>query len=485
MYIYIFVWLGKNKFLYYKILPCTKKIHANINMSSSLLDLYALGKTLRNSNCTNKVEQFEQAKQNILGSCLSANNISKLLFSQQELMQQQEAEIFSDMVLNWSKFDASLAVPDMALFIKHSSLQIHAQFDIAKATSIFESLWKQANQPQVVQKLFQCYCSDNKDVTLHYVLFTILATHVEHLLSSTFLTMAQGKKELPKIITETIETEELKMVFSEVQLLVVKSFMGPPIGLNLRNILWHGFLAPQEFHSCYLTFLFVLYASLCHVIVNSTVVQQVTWVSKPFLPVELADDKFNFGLGLSALPKALYNDVEQYELFEQQVTQACKSSYFVLPGREQLLVLAMRAMYKENDWHKACCILFPLVEHSLRRVFVACNPLVNPKMLQAEEKELFSTLDVLLAHEIKLSETNIIPNNIGVELGESFVQACLDLMMYFDGPRFRDKLAHCETPNDMIKPFIVERLLSSYIAMVLELNIVDTSGMCAWHFVHI
>jgi hypothetical protein len=28
---------------------------------------------------------------------------------------------------------------------------------------------------------------------------------------------------------------------------LVRGFAGPPPGLNLRNLLWHGFMSPREF----------------------------------------------------------------------------------------------------------------------------------------------------------------------------------------------------------------------------------------------
>ena len=39
-------------------------------------------------------------------------------------------------------------------------------------------------------------------------------------------------------------------------------FAGPPLGLNLRNLVWHGFVDEVEFDRRYVVFLVVLMASL-------------------------------------------------------------------------------------------------------------------------------------------------------------------------------------------------------------------------------
>ena len=40
--------------------------------------------------------------------------------------------------------------------------------------------------------------------------------------------------------------------------LLLQALLGPFCTLNLRNLLWHGFVAPSELHPCYASFMVLL-----------------------------------------------------------------------------------------------------------------------------------------------------------------------------------------------------------------------------------
>ena len=58
----------------------------------------------------------------------------------------------------------------------------------------------------------------------------------------------------------------LLTAISEQQSLVLRALMGTPIGLNLRNVAWHGFFSIDEFWEGFLSFAIVLAVSLADVI---------------------------------------------------------------------------------------------------------------------------------------------------------------------------------------------------------------------------
>ncbi|KAK2160270.1 hypothetical protein LSH36_137g06093, partial [Paralvinella palmiformis] len=56
---------------------------------------------------------------------------------------------------------------------------------------------------------------------------------------------------------------------SEMDLRVLRIMIGPPISLNLRNILWHGFPSPGEIRPQYLYLLVAVMASVGKIIQDS------------------------------------------------------------------------------------------------------------------------------------------------------------------------------------------------------------------------
>lgn len=55
------------------------------------------------------------------------------------------------------------------------------------------------------------------------------------------------------------------------QILFTQLILGCPRGLNLRNIVWHGFTSPGELHPHLISGLVVLFASLGQMLPNNQV----------------------------------------------------------------------------------------------------------------------------------------------------------------------------------------------------------------------
>ncbi|KAJ7401140.1 endoplasmic reticulum membrane-associated RNA degradation protein-like [Pitangus sulphuratus] len=50
----------------------------------------------------------------------------------------------------------------------------------------------------------------------------------------------------PFLLRDLLTSEQLAVVFGQAVMDVLRIFIGSPYGLNLRNVLWHGFASPQE-----------------------------------------------------------------------------------------------------------------------------------------------------------------------------------------------------------------------------------------------
>jgi hypothetical protein len=46
------------------------------------------------------------------------------------------------------------------------------------------------------------------------------------------------------------------------QMFFIRLLIGPLSSLNLRNLLWHGFLVPPEFHASYTSLMMLVYLSI-------------------------------------------------------------------------------------------------------------------------------------------------------------------------------------------------------------------------------
>uniref|UniRef100_A0A8C0N500 DUF4209 domain-containing protein n=1 Tax=Canis lupus familiaris TaxID=9615 RepID=A0A8C0N500_CANLF len=69
-------------------------------------------------------------------------------------------------------------------------------------------------------------------------------------------------KECPFLLRDLLASEELAEVFGRPVMDVLKVFIGSPCGLNLRNILWHGFASPHEIPPKYCSVMILLTAGL-------------------------------------------------------------------------------------------------------------------------------------------------------------------------------------------------------------------------------
>jgi len=292
--------------------------------------------------------------------------------------------------------------------------------------------------------------------------FSVFSTFVERLIASAFKTVrvvVHGDNEdqvnIPATLTEILATDELKEVLDEKVIFVVSAFMGRPTGLNLRNITWHGFIeSTGHMQLCYVQFLVILYLSLCSQVINWTKEHSKEFIWKKQLVQN--NDCFTelYSKWLSS------TDINQSEMRQavQDAKGIVQQSFFVPLSRKKICEMIFDQYEKAlecNDpllrnryLHNSLALLFPQMEHLLRIVFVALNP-VKENMLRAESRELFSTLDILLhplidSDYVEEGYHDDLSNRIGHVLGWNLTDSLLDLFIHYQGPRLRDKVAHNE-----------------------------------------
>ena len=86
-----------------------------------------------------------------------------------------------------------------------------------------------------------------------------------------------------------------------------------------------------------------------------------------------------------------------------------------MPGHLPFWLQAIE-WYQKGNYVNALILLFPQIEHSLRRVFVCVND-CSDRLWTAETEVLYSTLDILLNEKVFETEQN---NHLYTELGNFF-----------------------------------------------------------------
>lgn len=73
----------------------------------------------------------------------------------------------------------------------------------------------------------------------------LLSSTLERILGDIFLAYSDATS-CPMLLRDLLEMNELKSVLGETVMFCLDVYIGPPAGLNLRNLAWHGFLSPGE-----------------------------------------------------------------------------------------------------------------------------------------------------------------------------------------------------------------------------------------------
>ncbi|EGZ14541.1 hypothetical protein PHYSODRAFT_560537 [Phytophthora sojae] len=218
-----------------------------------------------------------------------------------------------------------------------------------------------------------------------------------------------------------------------------------PSGLNLRNLVWHGFMAPAEFPKCFgcLTLLLIM--------------------ALPRLIGEEEDGELNQD------PIAVLR--HETPATRSEVIRRWSTAAFVPMGRSNLLRRAIEALVDRGDELWFLFAIFPVLEHALRIEFLRLNQEragLSSAYGLAQIDAYYSTLDgfgqkdkhQVLLHPVVLVDGGDSDERVGAEADDSpndsvtnalyeelpfaSLAVLLDLFMMSSGPNLRAKLCHGE-----------------------------------------
>ncbi|NXH10708.1 EMARD protein, partial [Bucco capensis] len=271
---------------------------------------------------------------------------------------------------------------------------------------------------------------------------------LERALGDVYLLMG---KDCPFLLRDLLASQQLAHVFGQAVMNVLRVFIGSPYGLNLRNILWHGFASPQEIPAKYCAMLLFLTAGLGQLLQTHLQQTKCILVHRPYVIFVSLDE-------LDIFPDL--ND-ETLSIAEELV----KLSSFVLKTMLPFWMSALTA-FKQSRYADCVILLLPQLEAGLRLLFTIANKCPN-RFLTAEPSALYTTFDEMLAKHLD-NEVNQLPAVLGEPAMAS--EFLWDFLNHQEGPRIRDRLSHGEIDLEAFPRKVANQIVAFAISLLCRFS---------------
>uniref|UniRef100_A0A2K5S558 ER membrane associated RNA degradation n=2 Tax=Cebus imitator TaxID=2715852 RepID=A0A2K5S558_CEBIM len=272
-----------------------------------------------------------------------------------------------------------------------------------------------------------------------------LTSCLERALGDVFLLIG---KECPFLLRDLLASEELAQIFGQSVMNVLKVFVGSPCGLNLRNILWHGFASPEEIPPKYCSMMILLTVGLGQLLKSYLQNTKLTLAHRSFITLKNLED-------LVIFPDVTY---EVLSVLEEVMTKSAFILKIMLPYWEVALI-----KFRSQRFADCAILLLAQLETGLRNVFATLNRCPK-RLLTAESTALYTTFDEILAKHLNDGEINQLP----LFLGEPAMEFLWDFLNHQEGPRLRDHLSHGEINLHEFSKETTNQLLAFSVVLLLK-----------------
>jgi hypothetical protein len=158
----------------------------------------------------------------------------------------------------------------------------------------------------------------------------------------------------------------------------------------------------------------------------------------------------------------------------KSIKAVLSQSSFVLPDREDHWIKAIQC-FITGEYHKCLLLLFPLLEHGIRVIYVCVNDCENRvltagnlKLLDSQYSEkdvLYTTLDILLARTLQGKSTL---NKLQQEIGKENANLLYDILYWSAGNRVRDFICHGNVDPKLISKHVTSCTLSLCLSLCVK-----------------
>ncbi|NXF61332.1 EMARD protein, partial [Ciccaba nigrolineata] len=256
-------------------------------------------------------------------------------------------------------------------------------------------------------------------------------------------------KDCPFLLRDLLASEQLAVIFGQAVMDVLRVFIGSPYGLNLRNVLWHGFASPQEIPAKYCAMLLFLTAGLGQLLQMYLLQTKCILVHRPYVIFVSSEE-------LDVFP----GNHETLAIAEELV----KLSSFVLQTMIPFWMAALTA-FKQSRYADCVILLLPQLEVGLRLLFTTTNKCPN-RLLTAEPSALYTTFDEMLAKHLDNEEVNQLP----AVLEEPAMEFLWDFLNHQEGPRIRDRLSHGEINLEAFPREVANQIVAFAITLLCRFS---------------
>lgn len=279
---------------------------------------------------------------------------------------------------------------------------------------------------------------------------------------------------------------------------LLKVIVGPPTTINLRNILWHGFVNSS---SCFVSvstneivnidlrqFIYFLLAINCTIGVelmkesslhllkidtnfsnNNELKSKITLC----IPQRKLYSFDEFAFKLEHTFPIINNELLKCENYLQDLLLACPLIHRTL---RPLWSAALSLYFDTQNCYRfySFCLLMPLLESSLRYLYCSLNQLSN-RLLTAISREYYVTFtEILSFHALADGEEvrsttatdNLKMNCLFNHFPRPLVVLLLDTILLPEGLRFRDRLSHGQVDLHSINCTVANYVICSVIAVI-------------------
>ncbi|NXO00193.1 EMARD protein, partial [Rhinopomastus cyanomelas] len=262
-------------------------------------------------------------------------------------------------------------------------------------------------------------------------------------------------KDCPFLLRDLLASEQLAVVFGQAVMNVLRVFIGSPYGLNLRNVLWHGFASPQEIPAKYCAMLLFLTAGLGQLLETYLLQTKCSLIHRPYVTFTGFEE-------LDVFP----GNHETLSIAEELV----KQSSFVLKLMLPYWMAALTA-FKQSRYADSVILLLPQLELGLRLLFTRANKCPN-RLLTAEPSALYTTFDEMLAKHLDDEHVNQLPTILEEPAMAS--EFLWDFLNHQEGPRVRDRLSHGEINLEAFPREVANQIVAFAITLLCRFSEEDT-----------
>ena len=294
---------------------------------------------------------------------------------------------------------------------------------------------------------------------------------------------------LPRTLSEILILLSSQKIFPIGIINLCITLIGPPTSINLRNLLWHGFLNDEQLTNTLFCSLILLYQTLLEYDIKKNNYK------------ELGEDQINY--------LNTYCNIQN----DQLINELNKCQY-IIPNRKDIIKYCINNIgLNSNDKEINLLRLIVEFEHFLRIIFISIND-INIKFGMANYSSYYITMDAMLQEYIIFNDDGIVvnrpstkndmkitkyknmkkyddnnninekneiiendkqifdkkPNKLIEILGNEIIIKLYDLFLIENGIKLRDHLSHGEYNINSLPNSISNSLLFIWYVLLVKIN---------------